>query len=233
MRVAIISDIHGNLEALHRVIERAYKEGAEEIVCLGDIVGYGPFPNECITIVRQECDIVVRGNHDAGAVGVLSLEDFNTEGRAAIEWTRPRLTTTNKEFIKELPFTRAANDVTYVHASPRKPQNWEYVATWHDATKMFGHFATTFCCIGHTHIPAIIAADGTANGYQKGQRHLINVGSVGQPRDGNPRAAFALLDTDSLAVSIKRVEYDVASTASAIRKAGLPEFLARRLVHGI
>lgn len=233
MHIAVISDIHSNLEALERVLERIRQERPDAVACLGDIVGYGPFPNECVDLVSQYCSIVVRGNHDAGAVGTISAEDFNREGKAAIEWTRLQLTAANLKFLKDLPVTSVSEDVTYVHASPREPERWDYVANWQDVAEVFDHVSTTFCCIGHTHIPAVVAADGAVNNFRKGQKHLVNVGSVGQPRDGNPRASFALLDTEAPSASIIRVEYDVAATADAIKKAGLPEFLARRLKHGI
>jgi putative phosphoesterase len=233
MRIAVISDIHGNLEALQRVLERIQAEKAQTIICLGDVVGYGPFPNECIALVRKECEFTICGNHDAGVVGTHAITAFNNEGRIAIEWTRPRLTEANMSFLKELPLARVSYDITFVHASPRKPTGWEYIATWRLAALMFGHFETGTCCIGHTHIPVIVSAEGEMNAFHPGQRHLINPGSVGQPRDGIPHASFALLDTDAPSASIIRVKYDIASTANAIRKAGLPEFLARRLSYGI
>lgn len=233
MRIAVISDIHGNLNALERVIERIHTDRADGIVCLGDVVGYGPFPNECVDIVRDSCPIVVRGNHDAGAIGLIPSTEFNTEGRAAIEWTQLQITSRSREFLQKLPTTFVSNGVTYAHASPKEPGWWHYVATWEDALEVFEHFNTPFCCIGHTHIPAIVAENGMLNLYQNGQRHLINAGSVGQPRDGNPHASYASVDTDRGIVRIIRVAYDVGSTANAIRHAGLPEFLARRLEHGI
>lgn len=233
MRTAILSDIHGNLEALQRVLDSVRQHHVDAIACLGDIVGYGPFPNECVDLMRQDCATVVKGNHDSGAVGELPSDDFNAEGKAAIAWTGDRLTPPNKEFLRNLPLTAESDGVMFVHASPREPDGWEYVANWDLAAQMFPHFAATYCCIGHTHIPAIIAANGALNNFQPGQRHIINPGSVGQPRDGDPRAAFALLDTDRASASIIRVAYDVASTAAAIRAAGLPEFLARRLGYGI
>jgi len=134
---------------------------------------------------------------------------------------------------RALPIIHNSNDVTYVHASPVNPEHWTYVFAWQDAAKAFLHFTTNTCCLGHTHIPAIVEANGMVNSYQEGERHLINVGSVGQPRDGDPRASFALLDTKRRSASIIRVEYDVAATAAAIREAGLPEFLARRLEFGV
>jgi putative phosphoesterase len=233
MRIALISDIHGNLQALCRVLEMARRERVETVACLGDIVGYGPYPNECTDLVREKCTIVVQGNHDAGAVGILTRREFNTEGCAAIEWTRKHLTQPNQKFLKELPAILVADDITFVHASPLEPRKWAYLATWRDAEDSFNHFATTYCCHGHTHIPAVVAANGAINTFQKGQRHIINAGSVGQPRDGNPRASFAILDTELPSASIVRIAYDIEATATAIRTAGLPEFLARRLSLGI
>jgi putative phosphoesterase len=233
MRIAVFSDIHGNLEALTCVLKQVRKERADTLVCLGDIVGYGPFPNECIELVRKQCTIVVRGNHDTGAVYGALLEEFDADGRIAMEWTRSKLTPESGEYLRALPIIHNSNDVTYVHASPVNPEHWTYVFAWQDAAKAFLHFTTNTCCVGHTHIPAIVAANGMVNSYQEGERHLINVGSVGQPRDGDPRASFAPLDTKRHSASIIRVEYDIAATADAIRKAGLPEFLARRLAFGI
>ncbi len=233
MRFAVLSDIHANLEALTKVLQKAYESEPDLIACVGDIVGYGPYPNECIDLIRQQCACVVLGNHDGGAVGRVPPKSFNTEGRIALEWTRDQLTTSNREFLQNLPASVVSYNATFVHASPRLPLDWEYVATLRTATEMFEHFSTAYCCIGHTHIPSILAADGTVNSIRDGQKHLINVGSVGQPRDGNPRASFALLDTETSAASIIRVEYDVSATATAIRQAGLPEFLAKRLQYGI
>jgi diadenosine tetraphosphatase ApaH/serine/threonine PP2A family protein phosphatase len=206
---------------------------ADTLVCLGDIVGYGPFPNECIELVRTRCSIVVRGNHDTGAVYVVDLGKFDADGRTAIEWTRSKLTPQNRKYLQGLSLINNSNDVTYVHASPGNPEKWTYVSTWQHAARVFPHFMTKMCCLGHTQVPSIVAANGMVNIYQKGDRHLIHVGSVGQPRDGNPSASFALLDTVRKTASIIRVKYDVATTAGAIRKAGLPEFLARRLEFGI
>jgi putative phosphoesterase len=233
MRIAILSDVHGNLEALQRAIESTRLNSVDATACLGDIVGYGPFPNECVHLVRQICRFVVKGNHDAGGVGDVPLLHFNKEGNTAITWTRQVLTPDNREYLGTLPLTAEMGDLLLVHASPWEPERWTYIATWALATQIFAHFTTSFCCLGHTHFPAIIADDGKMNTLYPGHRHIINPGSVGQPRDGDPRAAYAILDTECHTASIIRVPYDVASTASAIRAAGLPEFLARRLEYGI
>lgn len=233
MRLAIISDIHGNFEALQQVLDQIRDEGVDTVACLGDIVGYGPFPNECIELVRMYCSIVIRGNHDAGAAGTVSSGEFNKEGRVAIAWTRAQLSQKNRQWIQELDVSAVVEDVTFVHASPEDPGKWHYVSTWEQYERSFDHFPTRFCCIGHTHIPAIVSPDRSVRGYAPGQRHIINCGSVGQPRDGDPRASFALLDTGADTAAIIRVAYDIEKTADATRSAGLPEFLAKRLSFGI
>lgn len=233
MRLALISDIHANLESLQQVLQRIGTERVDTIACMGDIVGYGPNPNECIDLVRQHCSIIIRGNHDAGAVGTVSSGEFNKEGKIAIEWTRAQLTEENREFLKDLPMNAEADDVTFVHSSPEDPEKWHYVAAWQHFQRVFDHFATRFCCIGHTHIPAIVSPDHAVRGYVKGERHVINCGSVGQPRDSDPRASFAILNTHNDFAEIIRVPYDIRKTADAIREAGLPEFLGKRLTFGI
>ena len=233
MRLAIISDIHGNIEALQQVLIQIRNEGVDSIACLGDIAGYGPFPNECIDLVRKECSTIIGGNHDAGAVGTLSSGEFNKEGKLAIEWTRTQLTLENRDWLMDLFVSTSVGDVTLVHASPEEPEKWHYVSTCQLYERSFKHFESRFCCIGHTHIPAIVSPDRSVRGYAKGQRLIIMCGSGGHPRDGDPRASFAILDTDNDSASIIRVPYDVAKTADAIRAAGLPEFLAKRLTFGI
>jgi putative phosphoesterase len=232
MRLAIISDIHGNLEALSQVLTRIDDSKVDEIVCLGDIVGYGPFPEECIALVRQHCKSIVRGNHDAGAAGEQDLDHFGASGRAALEWTIPRLSVESIAFLRTLPFTLVDPALTAVHASPVHPEQWAYVRGWSQAKQVFNGFSTPFCAFGHIHIPMIVAEDGSINSLRPGVKVLINPGSIGQPRDGNPHASFAVLDTDALTANIIRVPYDVASTAAAILKAGLPEVLANRLYQG-
>jgi putative phosphoesterase len=232
MRLAIISDIHANFEALESVIEAADHLKADRVVCLGDIVGYGPQPEKCIEIVYECCDLIVRGNHDMGATGQLPLSAFNEDGQIALEWTSEHLTQGAVQFLKKLPYLQTLEDITLVHASPLDPENWGHVLEWPDMKRMFKGFSTEICCVGHTHIPYIVAQDGTRDKYRAGRRHLINVGSVGQPRDGDPKASFCMIDTKLHTAEILRVEYNLAATADAIRRAGLPEFLARRLYLG-
>lgn len=233
MRIAIISDIHSNLEALQQVLSCIDGAEVDEVNCLGDIVGYGPFPEECVTLVRQRCAVVVRGNHDAGAVGEEDLKRFNANGRTALQLTMPLLSTVSREFLASLPLTVVSGPVTAVHASPVNPERWNYLTGWDRAREAFSGFSTPFCAFGHSHIPLVVAEDGSVNPNRLDKKVLINPGSVGQPRDGDPSASFAILDTVAEAASIIRVQYDIERTAQALRKGGFPEPLARRLFLGI
>jgi diadenosine tetraphosphatase ApaH/serine/threonine PP2A family protein phosphatase len=233
MRVAVISDIHGNLAALQRVLEIIDTLHVDTINCLGDIVGYGAQPNDCIELVQQRCRVIVRGNHDSGALGEIPLDRFNPYGRSAIRWTRKNLTRENVQFLKDLPLSAVDQEITYAHASLPDPDAWRYVVTWPEARRCFSGFTTHLCFIGHTHVPAIVSEDGQVNLYRSNKRHLVNVGSIGQPRDGNPRAAFGFADTERNLLEIIRVEYDIESSARAILKARLPDYLAQRLFLGI
>jgi len=233
MRIAVISDIHSNLPALLRTFEVIDQLSVDRVYCLGDIVGYGPSPNECVSAVQERCASVVKGNHDCGVIGELPLEHFNTYGQSAIRWTRKHITKKNAEYLSSLPLLRVMDDITLVHASPLHPEDWRYIFSWPDADRCFSAFSTCICFIGHTHIPVIVGEDGSVNMFRKGKRFLINVGSIGQARDGNPRATFGLLDTESVSFEILRVAYDIEATASAILAARLPDYLAHRLFLGV
>jgi predicted phosphodiesterase len=230
MRFAIVSDIHANLAALERVLDVIEKKGVDAVYCLGDTVGYGAHPNECVALVREKCAIALRGNHDAGALGDLPHTHFNAYGRSAIRWTKKKLTPKNVDYLRSLPFATTVDNITLAHASVPDPESWRYIVTWDEARRCFEGFSTRFCFIGHTHIPVIVSEEGRVNSMQQGKRHIINVGSVGQPRDGNPNAAFALVDGDR--VEIVRVSYDVEKSARAILEAHLPDYLAQRLFVG-
>ncbi len=233
MRVAIISDIHGNLQALKAVMEEIDRLQADVIHCLGDTVGYGPFPNECLDIVRERCKVVLKGNHDSGLIGETSLDDFNQHGLKAIRWSQEKVRKEHWEYVRSLPFFAVENDLTLAHSSPHRPNAWTYILTLRAAQENFAAFTTRLCFIGHTHVPVIIGDDSSINKFRKDCRFIINVGSIGQPRDGNPEAAFGLFDTEKDVYSLIRVPYDIEQTAAAIREAGLPDFLARRLYQGV
>ena len=233
MRVAIISDIHSNLPALTSTLNAIDALGVDGILCLGDIVGYGPFPNECVELVRSRCLEVVKGNHDCGVTNETPISAFNEHGKDAIRWTQGHITNENLEYIRSLNLISQFDSCTIVHASPSNPGFWTYVVTWQEAHECFESFSTELCFIGHTHVPIVIGEDSIIGSFRKGVRSLINVGSVGQPRDGNPKASFGFLDTDEWTYGAIRVEYEVEKTAQQIRKVGLPSYLAKRLAKGI
>jgi diadenosine tetraphosphatase ApaH/serine/threonine PP2A family protein phosphatase len=234
MRIAIISDIHANLPALEGVLQRIGELKADATYCLGDIVGYGPFPNETVMLVQRHCSATVKGNHDSGVAGETALDQFNSYGQAGIRWTQECITIDNLEFLRSLPMTVQKDDLTIVHSSPVNPPEWTYVLTLQEAMEAFKAFSTRYCFIGHTHLPIMVGEDLLINHHTPGEgRYLINVGSVGQPRDRNPAAAFGLLDTEAGTYALHRVPYDIRRTMKAIRTAGLPGFLANRLLRGV
>jgi len=233
MRIGIISDIHGNLPALEVVLEKLKDLKADTICCLGDTVGYGAFPNECLARVQETCDVVLKGNHDSGLIGETALTDFNQYGVQAILWSQKIVNEKNVSYLKSLPFSKEKHGLMFAHASPAVPEDWTYVLTVRAAKEAFTAFSTDLCFIGHTHVPVVIGEDASINTYQPGERFIINVGSVGQPRDGNPNSAFGLYDTDTGAYELTRVPYDIERTAKAIEGVGLPKFLALRLFQGI
>jgi predicted phosphodiesterase len=233
VRIAVISDVHSNLPALEAVLQKTRELEANVIYCLGDIVGYGPFPNECVELIKAHSAASIKGNHDSGLLGETPIDHFNQYGQAAIRWTKKQITPQNLEYLRGLKTILIENGVTLVHSSPDEPAEWTYVMNWEQAEKNFGAFKTNICFIGHTHVPIVIGEDTTINKFRPGERFIINVGSVGQPRDGNPESAFGLLDTDNKTYMLVRVKYDVQKTATAIQEAKLPAFLGKRLFQGI
>jgi diadenosine tetraphosphatase ApaH/serine/threonine PP2A family protein phosphatase len=240
VRYAILSDIHGNLEALDAVLAHAAPR-TDEVLVLGDVVGYGADPLECIERVADRARGVVAGNHEHGVAGLLSLEWFNDRARWAAEWTRRRLDQDHLAWLAARPLTMEVDDATLVHASPVHPADWDYVVSAEDGYEAFGAFATRLCFIGHSHRPGAWSVGSSGRAHEpgaqqveldRGRRYIVNVGSVGQPRDGDPRAAYALWDVADRRVTIERVPYDVATAQQKILLAGLPRFLAERLPMG-
>ncbi|NIA29801.1 MAG: metallophosphoesterase [Actinobacteria bacterium] len=241
MRYAIISDIHGNLAALEKVLERIDREKCDKIVCLGDIVGYGPFPNECVALVKKNCDFCLIGNHDHAALDLTDTAYFNTFAKIAIMWTRKALSKKSKEFLAGLPLQKSENDTLFVHATPCEPIEWEYVLSSFDAMQNFYCFNEPVCFIGHSHVPVVFSLGENkeisisrkeSTELVQNSRYIINVGSVGQPRDGESKSAFVLFDTDTQTHQLVRVEYDIHATQRAMLKFDLPLFLVERLAHG-
>ena len=244
MRYAVFSDIHSNLTAFQAVLQDIEARGGfERIWCLGDIVGYGPDPKECIALLRQYDHICVAGNHDWGAIGKIGIDDFNPEAAAACRWTGQQLEQRDVDYMANLPLTMREGDFTLAHGSPREPI-WEYVVSTPVAKVSFNYFKTRFCLVGHSHVPLVfesLAPDGDCTVFEfpvdtplalNGNRLIINPGGVGQPRDSDPRASYALYDSDHGVIWHHRVPYDVASTQQRMRQYGLPYGLAARLSHG-
>ena len=238
--IAIISDIHANLEALEATLADAKRAGVTKIVCLGDVVGYGADPNRCVERIHEVAMASVLGNHDAATLDERGAENFNAVARVAIQWTREQMTSENMEILRKTPLEYIADGALYVHASPEDPNLWNYVLTETDARAAFDCCDEFICFIGHSHVPVrLLLVNGSLDVVQdaeltvpQGARALVNVGSVGQPRDGDWRASYALFDPKSRSVVSRRVEYDCQTAASKILAAGLPEVLARRLALG-
>lgn len=232
MRLAIISDIHANLEALTRALELIASQNVDEIICLGDIVGYGANPNECVELVRERCSTVLLGNHDAATLDLSLARHFTTFARISAAWTAEQLTEASRLYLGTLPLTARRPDLLFVHASPYEPEEWHYVLSAIDAQPALRSFAERICFIGHTHVPAIYTESGQVARVERNVKALVNVGSVGQPRDGNPLLSYGLFDTEKWTYVNVRSEYDVERAGEKILRAGLPRALADRLVVG-
>jgi diadenosine tetraphosphatase ApaH/serine/threonine PP2A family protein phosphatase len=237
---AVLSDIHGNLEALEAVLADLDRRGVAAVACLGDIVGYGADPNLCIERLRPRLEAAVVGNHDVAACGQLKLGGFHSDAATAARWTTAQLAAGNAGWLAGLPYSTTWLGVRLVHASPLEPGEWQYVLSIADAAEEMPAFPERLCLIGHSHVAGAFLADDGHIGYTRSpkcalrgsQRAIVNVGSVGQPRDGDPRAAYLLLDPETPAFEHVRVEYDVETAMRKIRDAGLPQFLAERLRWG-
>ena len=240
--MAVISDIHGNWHALEAVLEDVEQEQPDELWCLGDLVGYGPRPNPCCAAIERRAAICLAGNHDLGVLGEIDLEEFSGDAVAAARWTRGVLAEGSRSFLESLRPQGEREGVELFHASPRDPV-WEYVLSPDVARAAFELTRSPLVLVGHSHVPLAITLEDDAvdGGLAEGGtelplgagRRLLNPGSVGQPRDGDPRAAWLLLDLERETASFRRVEYDVATTQQEIRERGLPDALAQRLAHGV
>lgn len=243
MRYAIVSDIHANLEAFTAVLEDIEKRGGVgKIWCLGDIVDYGPDPHECIELLRQRSHIVVAGNHDLAAIGKIDFSEFYPDAVVAVRWTSRQLTPTDIEYLQGLPTVIEEDDFTLVHGSPRNPV-WEYVTSPDIAGENLPYFKSSFCLVGHTHKPVIFRyqenGDCTIDQFSddielvlEQDRLMLNSGGVGQPRDGDPRASYAIYDSESRVIRLYRVAYDIATTQAKMLKCRLPVGLISRLSYG-
>jgi len=241
MSILVISDIHSNLSALQAVLQDAGTVDA--VWCLGDLIGYGPNPNECIELIQEQPNLIcLLGNHDAACIGGLNIGTFNREARMAVEWTQTVLTQENISFLQERPQIEVIDNVTLAHGSPREPV-YEYILDVRSARENFDFFDNDFCFIGHSHLPLIFTKNSTEDKVtlalpqhsqviQLKPRSIANPGSVGQPRDRDRRAAYAIFDPEEQTWNYRRVEYDIQSTQEEMRTANLPSRHIERLSGG-
>jgi predicted phosphodiesterase len=242
MRVAVLSDIHSNLHALEAVLADVDRQAPDEIWCLGDVVGYGPRPNDCVNLVRERAALCLCGNHDLASLGALDTTEFSGDAGTVARWTQGSLGTEEADWLRGLQPLAERPGVELFHGSPRDPV-WDYVLTEQVALISILETTAPLILVGHSHVALALGWDGEAltGGLAPGgtdvefagKRWLVNPGSVGQPRDGDPRAAWALIDDDAGRAAFRRVPYPIDQTTAEIREQGLPETLALRLAHGI
>lgn len=239
-KFAILGDIHSNYEALVAVLEDCRSEGVTDVLCTGDVVGYNACPHECLEIIRDLGCPVVMGNHDHYVSTAQNLMDFNPDAAAVIEWTRQQLTDEEMQYLSTLPFVKTSMGITLVHSTMDNPENFGYVFDHLQAESHFTHQITPLCFHGHTHVPmvyekqigGVYRIDPQDFKLPIGRKYFINVGSVGQPRDGDPRASYVTYEPKTRQITYRRVPYDVETAQARVRYAGLPERLALRLGEG-
>ena len=241
MRYGFFSDVHSNLEALGSAIEDFQKEKLQKIFFLGDAVGYGPDPNECVELIQKIASKPLMGNHDYAALDMMETSWFNQYAKEAIAWTKEKLNEKNFHILSEYVMDNRFNLFHMVHSTPKDPQGWDYIFDLDEAEENFGFFQTRVCLVGHSHRPFIIKKydgkhcflnDGTSVKIEEEFKYLINIGAVGQPRDGDNRACYLIYEDEEKIAQLKRVKYDIKKTQKKMRKAKLPQFLIERLYYG-
>ena len=241
MKLALISDIHGNLEALSAVLEDIDKQQVDKIHCLGDVVGYGSEPAACLELVNKTCDIKLMGNHEYVILGLESPDSYTQAARISAEWTRGRLTDRDFSFITDFEMDRSLDNLYLVHSSPFEPEQWHYILSPEEAAQAFERLEGWLCFHGHSHIPLIFSEahdrpprERVGHSFlpDSENRYLVNIGSVGQPRDNDSRACYVTFDTDEGEVTYHRVAYDIETAQSKMAQAQLPEMLIERLAVG-
>ncbi|SRR5579871_2551985 len=242
MKYGLFSDIHSNIEAMTAVAQAMKSEGAQEYLCLGDLVGYYANPNEVIELIASlDCWKTVMGNHDSALLGRTSLTKFNQPAAEAIRWTQTHLKPQNRAFLEGLRLREEIGEIQLVHSSPFQSEEWHYLTGQEDVERNFRYFQGFICFFGHVHKPFIAEQkmDGTVRileeqeyALQKDCRYLVNVGSVGQPRDGNPKTCYVMYDSGAKKIAIRRLDYDYGTTAKKTLEAGLSDYLAQRLKTG-
>jgi putative phosphoesterase len=242
LRIGIFSDVHANLEALQSVLKFFLREKVNQHLIIGDLVGYGASPNECIKLIKQLKCSCVAGNHDCAVLDKTDTRHFNDAAKKVIEWTKNQLTDESIEFLSNLQLIVSVNQKVLVHSTPQNPEEWKYIFALKQGQNEFKFFREQICIIGHSHIPFVIEKDEVKNEYRtinepkfkikEKSRYIINVGSVGQPRDGNVNACIMILDTLTNYIEYNRIEYNIILAQKKILRAGLPGILAERLAEG-
>lgn len=248
MRIAVISDIHANLQALEAVLKDISKQKVEKILCLGDIVGYNANPSECLALVRSKASNIIAGNHDYAIVGKTDITEFNDHAREAVRWTTEKLDISEKKFLSSLPLTMTIDDVFIAHGTPKEPEKWRYMMFVNEIglNEQFRAFSKQICFVGHTHVPAVYIKKSDGKNFDifypdrektfeldERERYIVNIGSVGQPRDSDNRSCYVVLDKNMKKIFYRRVEYNIKKAAGSIlassMKAEIAEKLASRL----
>jgi predicted phosphodiesterase len=239
MKFAIIADIHANLEAFQVVLDDIKQQKCTHYACVGDVVGYGANPKECLAIVRKIGMPCVKGNHDEYCSSEEQLDGFNPHAAEAVAWTREQLNDEERQWLRDLKYFRMVTSFSMVHATLDGPQRWGYVFDKLAAAASFTYQNTGVCFFGHTHVPVAFIRDSMVRGgtyskfkVEQGKKYFVNVGSVGQPRDNNPKAAYVVYDIDEGTIELRRLDYDIAGAQKKILDAGLPPRLAERLAYG-
>jgi predicted phosphodiesterase len=243
VKYLIFSDIHGNLEALEVVLEQIDVRKPDRVMCLGDVVGYGPNPNECIRRVTQSAQATIMGNHDHAVLGLTDIAYFNQYAKKAVLWTREVLIEEHYDILRNYPFSISENNILFVHSTPLHPERWDYIFNPLEGQYYLHHLEEQVCFIGHSHQPLFFSQDQEGRivsdrqpsfelSVQEGYKYIVNVGSVGQPRDGNPNASYAFYDTDAKTIEVDRLAYDFTVTQQKMEEVNLPAFLIDRLAYG-
>jgi len=241
MRYGFFSDVHSNLEALEAVAQDFRREKLDRVFFLGDAVGYGPDPNECVSVIDGLTEVKLMGNHDYAALGLIEATLFNEYAQQAMEWTRGVLTEQSLKILSGFVMEHRFDQSHLVHSTPKEPQEWNYIFDLDDAEENFGFFRSQICIIGHSHFPAIIKKfDGrhcflqeeNQTDIAKDFRYIINIGSVGQPRDGSSKAGYMIYDAEKRVITLRRLDYDFKKTQEKMKEQGLPQFLIDRLAVG-
>jgi len=240
MILAVISDIHANREALDAVMDSIERRSVDKIICLGDIVNYGIDFDYCIDVVRKWTDVCLLGNHDSTVIGRDPLWNMNLEAQKSAQWTAEHISIEKKAYLGNLRLTHAENNGLFVHGSPGLPEQWDYIINWFDAESQFDNFQENLCFIGHSHAPAVYDQQERGLFYREGifqlasdRKFIINVGSVGQPRDQDPRACYVLINVEMGTIEFVRINYDVMKASQKIASISVSDFNAQRILVGV